>query len=242
MKKQRDKLKRKTVVNIILIMAILSIFICIIIEKSADDNIIEEIYNTQKLNFKAENNINQTEKSSTEDEQNIMKVNIEETNKNEEENAIKEDKTNTTKEENYPQENIVDTYKGYDVCAKLEIPSISLETNVLTNYSTKALKVSVTKFWGVNPNEIGNFCIAGHNFKNNNMFSNLKKLKNGDKFYIIDRKIGKVEYEIFKIYKVLPNDVSCLDSITNNEREVTLITCTSDSKKRIIVKAKEFKS
>lgn len=130
-------------------------------------------------------------------------------------------------------------FNGYKVCAKLEIPSISLNTNILEEYSEEALKVSPTKFWGVNANEIGNFCVVGHNFINKNMFHDLKNLNIGDNFYISDKKVGKVEYEIFSIYKVLPDDTSPLDSITLNEREVTLITCTSDSKERIIIKAKE---
>ena len=143
------------------------------------------------------------------------------------------------KESKYPQEEILEKYNGYKVCAKLVIPQISLETNVLADYSESALKNSVVKFWGVEPNNVGNFCIAGHNFKIKNMFSKLKDLKLGDKLFITDSKIGKIEYEIFKIDIVLPEDVSCLKAITENEREVTLITCTIDSKKRIIVKAKE---
>ncbi len=138
---------------------------------------------------------------------------------------------------NYPKEEVLDTYKGYKVCAKLEIPSIPLKANILSNYSKKALKISCTKFWGVNPNENGNFCIAGHNTKS--MFSGIKKLELGDTFFITDSKIGKVEYEIFNIDKVAPNNVDCLDPITKDEKEVTLITCTNDSNKRVIIKARE---
>lgn len=148
--------------------------------------------------------------------------------------------TNDIVEKNYPKEEIMETYKGYEVCAKLEIPKIDLETYILSNYSIQALNISVTKFWGVSPNEIGNFCVAGHNFINKNMFRNLKKLDLGDKLYIIDNSIGRVEYEVYKIDKVSPDDVSCLEQVDNN-REVTLITCTNDSKQRIIVKAKEIK-
>lgn len=72
------------------------------------------------------------------------------------------------------------------------------------------------------------------------MFSKLKNLEVGNTLYVTDEKVGKVEYEIFQVYKVLPDDVSCLDPLTDNEKEVTLITCTNDSSKRIIVKAKEI--
>lgn len=153
--------------------------------------------------------------------------------------ALNEITNNTIKEKlEHPKEEILENYNGYSVCAKLEIPVISLETYVLSEYSIQNLNVSVTKFFGPNPNEIGNFCVAGHNFRNKNMFKNLKKVEIGDEIFLIDNKVGKVKYIVYEIDKVFPNDVSCLEQ--NSEvREITLITCTSDSKKRIIVKAKE---
>lgn len=150
-------------------------------------------------------------------------------------------KKNTTNEiKQYPKEQIIDNFQGYEVCAKLEIPKISLETYVLSQYSAEALNISVTKFWGADPNRSGNFCIAGHNFINKNMFRNLKKLEIGDTLSVTDNTIGKVEYEIYKIEKVIPKDTSCLNQNTSNNKEVTLITCTNDSQKRIVVKAKEI--
>ncbi len=148
----------------------------------------------------------------------------------------KEEKIET---QEYPKEEIIENYQGYKVSAKLEIPKIKLETYVLEEFSNESLNVSVTKFWGPNPNEVGNLCIAGHNFQRKNMFRNLKKLEIGDTFYISDNKIGKVEYEVYELYRVTPEDVSCLSQETNERKEVTLITCTNDSKKRIIVKARE---
>ena len=152
---------------------------------------------------------------------------------------IEEDATMIVKEsvKEYPKEAVLENYKGYEVCAKIEIPAISLEANILSEFSNKALKISCTKFWGVEPNEEGNFCVAGHNYKN--MFYGLKKLQIGDTFFITDNEIGKVEYEIFSIDKVVPENVECLDAVTIGEKEVTLITCSSDSKYRIIVKGRE---
>ena len=137
------------------------------------------------------------------------------------------------------KEDIIDEYRGYKVIAKLQIPNIDLETYVLEEYSNNALNISVTKFWGVNPNEVGNLCIAGHNFQNKNMFHNLRKLKNGDSIFITSNKEEKLEYTIYDVYKVLPDDVRCLSQATNGKKEITLITCTNDSKKRIIIKARE---
>lgn len=199
---------KKHIISIIILMTIISLMIWLVIEKYQDTKIPVREQQITSI----ENNI--------------------------EENTIIVSKQNTNKQKEYPKEEIIQEYKGYDVCAKLEIPSIKLETYVLKNYSVHALNISVTKFWGANPNQIGNFCIAGHNFKNSNMFSNLKKLEIGEKIYVTDNDIGEVEYTIYNIEKVIPENVECLDQDTKN-REVTLITCTSDSSLRIIVQAKE---
>ena len=153
--------------------------------------------------------------------------------------TIEKTSKKTSTKKTYPKAKVVSTYRGYDVIAKLEVPAIDLESYVLKNHSKKALYVSVTHFYGAKPNTVGNFCISGHNYIYKNMFHNLKKLKKGDKLYISDNKVGKVEYKIYSIYKVNPKDTSCLEQDTNGKKEVTLITCTYDSKKRIIVKARE---
>ena len=111
-----------------------------------------------------------------------------------------------------------------------------MESYVLENYSIEALKVSVTKFWGNNPNEIGNFCIAGHNYKE---FKNISKLKIGDILILTDNYNGIKQYEIYDIFNVLPNETECLSQETDGQKEVTLITCNTNNKKRIIIKAKE---
>ena len=171
-------------------------------------------------------------------EKNIIKNNYEAQNVSTNINITNEEIV-TNKYEEVKKEEVSLEYKGYEITAKLEIPKINLETYVLKTYSNESLNISVVKFWGAKPNTLGNFCIAGHNFKNKNMFHDLKDLNVGDNLFIIDNNIGRIEYEIYNIYKVLPDDVGCLSQETNGEKEVTLITCTNDSSKRIIVKAKE---
>ena len=171
-------------------------------------------------------------------EKNIIKNNYEAQNVSTNINITNEEIV-TNKYEEVKKEEVSLEYKGYEITAKLEIPKINLATYVLKTYSNESLNISVVKFWGAKPNTLGNFCIAGHNFKNKNMFHDLKDLNVGDNLFIIDNNIGRIEYEIYNIYKVLPDDVGCLSQETNGEKEVTLITCTNDSSKRIIVKAKE---
>ena len=168
----------------------------------------------------------------------VSTENVNTRNRIQEENTILDDE-NTTQDTSFDQseDSILTTYKGYPVIAKLEIPKIDLETYVISEYSNQALGVSVTKFYGGNPNEVGNFCIAGHNYITNNMFHDLKKLSVGDTFTLTDNNAHEGIYKIYLVETVEPDETQCLSQKTNGRIEVTLITCTTDSSKRIIVKA-----
>ena len=148
-----------------------------------------------------------------------------------------ETQQSTENEQNVEKEYIETEFKGYKVCAKLNIPAINLETYVLEECSKQALLTSVTKFYGEEPNKVGNFCIAGHNYGTSNMFQNIKKLKINDEIYLTDTNGNKEKYSIYDIYTVLPNETRCLSQKTDGNTELTLITCTPDSERRIIVKA-----
>ena len=128
-------------------------------------------------------------------------------------------------------------YKGYPVTAMLQIPKIQVNTCVLEEYSVDALYECVTKFYGSEPNEVGNFCIAGHNSKRKNMFTNIKQLEVGDEMILTSQEKGSIIYEVYDKYKVKPQDISCLSQETN-QIELTLISCTNDSSQRIIIKAR----
>lgn len=156
-------------------------------------------------------------------------------------NKVVTNKVEPSKQQAEKVETTVDShYLGYSVIAFLEIPKIDLQTNILENYSTEALKVCVSKYWGVEPNEIGNFCIAGHNYTNPNMFKHLVELEKGDEIYLSDNKNGKCVYTIYDIYKVREDNIQPLSQNTNGKREITLITCVNYSPYRLIVKAAEL--
>lgn len=134
-------------------------------------------------------------------------------------------------------ENLPKTYMGYEVIAKLEVPKINLETNVLKDYTTNGMKVCSSKFFGPEPNEIGNFCIAGHNYEQENMFNHLIDLNKGDELYLTDNKNGKITYTIYDIYRVKPQNTAPIGQETNGNKIVTLITCVNYSRSRLIVQA-----
>lgn len=143
----------------------------------------------------------------------------------------------TTEQESFVP--VVAEYEGYAVDCRLEVPEINLQTNVLTDYTKSGLKICASKYYGPNANEVGNYCIAGHNYNQENMFNHLIDLKIGDSIFLTDNTNGKVEYVIYDIYKVKPENVEPLSQKTRGEKEITLITCVNYSTKRLIVKAIE---
>ncbi len=130
--------------------------------------------------------------------------------------------------------------KTYNTVGTVDIPTLDVSYPILSETTDDLLKVSVCKFWGSNPNEVGNLCIAGHNYRNNRFFSKVPNLKTGDIIEITDLNNKKLKYSIYDKYTVDPRDVSCTSQLTNGKKIVTLITCTNDSKQRVVVKAKEI--
>ena len=130
-------------------------------------------------------------------------------------------------------------FKGYKVEGIIEIPKINIKYPIINYTDEETMKVSITKFYGPQPNEVGNYTVAGHNNKDGTMFGKTKYLQIGDKIKITNLKNETVEYEIFKIYSILPDDVTCTKSIEEGTKEVTLITCTNGHRNRLITKARE---
>lgn len=131
----------------------------------------------------------------------------------------------------------------YYTIGQISIPTINCNYPILSseteNFDT-LLKIAPVKFHGANPNEIGNFCIVGHNYRNSQFFSKVPKLTNGDIIEITDTFGETVKYEVYDKYIVKDTDTSCTSQITEGRREITLITCTDASdENRVIVKARE---
>ena len=123
--------------------------------------------------------------------------------------------------------------------ATLNIPALGINYPVLSETSEELLKVSLNKFWGPAPNEVGNYCIVGHNYTNKKMFGKLAEIENGDTVDLTSTNGEVVTYVVYNKYIVEPDDVACTSQLTNGQREVTLITCTNHGKQRLVVKARE---
>ncbi len=161
-------------------------------------------------------------------------------------NFIKEsDWIKSTEEKNSPEmvdiNNIPDKMGEYKVLGVIVIDKLGLQKNILEETTDSSLSLSVTKFYGPNLNEKGNFCITGHNYKD--IFECANDLELEDTFYIIDKaNREKVTYKIYDKYTVNPTELDCLDQETEGKREVTLITCNPGGITRLIVKAQEIES
>jgi len=157
--------------------------------------------------------------------------------------VIDQELTNSYDKKNIQSKDLLDIdYKGYKVEGIIEIPKIGIKYPIINETTDETMKISITKFWGPSANEIGNYTVAGHNNKDGTMFGKAKNLKLGDTIKLTNLKNETVEYAVFDIYSINPNDVSCVESIEPDTREITLITCTNGHKNRLITKARECKN
>jgi LPXTG-site transpeptidase (sortase) family protein len=132
-----------------------------------------------------------------------------------------------------------DSGDEYYSIAKIKIPEIGLEYPILDHWSDELLKISPCKFHGADPNEVGNFCIVGHNYRNSLFFSKVPTLGIGSTITIEDNYDRTVNYIVYDKHVVDESDTKDTSQITHGKREITLITCTNDGKSRYIIKARE---
>ena len=175
----------------------------------------------------------------------VLVVVLDERNNVEQEEQIP-NSANTPETQNSNNNNIVTTNEGfqYTTIATINIPKIGVTYPIIdgptdsVEETAALLKISPTKFWGPEPNKIGNFCVVGHNYRNSRFFSKVPNLENGDIIELTDIASGKtLQYSVYDKYQVYPEDRSCTSQLTNGRKDITLITCTNDSEQRVIVKA-----
>ena len=124
------------------------------------------------------------------------------------------------------------------VIGMIKIDKINLSYPILSKSSKDLLNISVCRFAGPMPNQVGNLCIAGHNYVDYKLFSNLYKLNKKDKIKIYDFNGNLKEYHVFNKYETNPSDLSCTNQETNGQTIVTLITCNNVTGKRLVVVCK----
>lgn len=128
-------------------------------------------------------------------------------------------------------------YSGYTILGKIDIPKIGLSTVILKEHTYAAMNIGAIKSYGVDLNEKGGFNISAHNFRGSNaFFYYIYELRNGDSIQITDNKGRTLDYKVYQVLRyVSPEDTSYF--VKTDDYHVTLITCESGGKSRIVVKA-----
>ena len=128
-----------------------------------------------------------------------------------------------------------------NVIGKISIEKINVEYPILYETTDELLKIAPTRYCGPTPNGLGNLVIVGHNYYDGTHFSNLNKLKIGDKIVITDITNHSCTYKVYEKEVIKPTDFSFIEQNKNaTESMVTLLTCINGLKNRLIIKCKEI--
>ena len=229
-RKKKSYYKIQFFLSIFLVCVLFSYYIYAEYDRNKNEEVSKDIL--ASINFEYE----EKENSITEDEIQELVINLTD---NPTIITPKTQSIKTVKQKEAPR--AVIQYGGveYSAIGVVEIPKINVNYPILSETSDALLKVSVCKFWGSDPNKVGNLCIAGHNYRNSRFFSKVPNLVVGDTIEITDLSGKTLTYSVYDKYTVDPTDVSCTTQITNGKKIVTLITCTNDNKQRVVVKAQE---
>lgn len=163
---------------------------------------------------------------------------IEEVSKNENKEEGQEQAIDDVEDTPISSSNVRKQLNGYYIVGTIEIPATGVKYPILEKVTKGSIETAVAVLYGPGPNQVGNTVIIGHNYRNGQFFSNNKKLTNGDKIYITDLDGKRLSYTIYEKFETTPEDTSFYTRNTNGAREITLSTCTDNSKMRIIINAK----
>ncbi len=226
-KKKKKFYKVEFFISLVLVCVLSSYYIYAEYNKNRDEEISEEIL--------AQTNIVGEDQTVKDDDKLVVMLD-----NDVEANPEIEQQLDEENQEIMQQEYVTVGGEKYSPIASIEIPKINIKYPILSETSVELLKKAPTYFWGAYPNEVGNFCVAGHNYRNKKFFSKVPTLENGDIIIITDYQKGRtVKYSVYDKYEVNDDDMSPTSQLTNGRKDITLITCTNDSKARVIVKATE---
>ena len=231
LKRKKKIYKILFIASIFSIISLLSIYIYAEYDRNKDESISDDI-----LSFM----ITKEDETTVSSYENALVVKITQ--------EITEEIENTNVEQ--PQEQLqmataTSTYiapngKKYETVGIVKIPKLNIIYPILSKTTDALLKVAPCKFHGANPNEVGNLCIIAHNYRRKGVFfSDIPTLVVGDIVEIQDLSQRTLQYEVYDVHTVMPDNVDDTTQKTNGRKEVTLITCTNDSKQRFIVRCKE---
>lgn len=152
----------------------------------------------------------------------VLKI-IEHDNKKINENIITNVNNLTNKEEK------VININNNNYIGTIEIPSLNLKLPIMSDFTYDKLNISPCRYFG--SIETKDLVICGHAYRTH--FKYLVNLEQGDLVIITDFYNNTYIYEVLEIEILKPTDI---EEMLSGEFDLTLYTCTSDSKNRITVR------
>jgi sortase A len=237
LKRKKKMYKFNFFLSVFLVCSLFSYYIYAEYDRNKNEEVSKEILASIELKYIEDEDDSQS--SGVRMEDNVLIVTLNQKNSREEIDITKLAESIQAKKEK--EVYTTDSGDTYSIDCILSIPSLDINYPVTDKTSEELLKISLNKYWGGEPNTVGNYVIVGHNYKNKKMFGKLSQISIGDTVEITDLEGTTVTYEVYSKYVVDPTDTACTSQMTNGEKEITLITCTNYGKQRLVVKAKEVK-
>lgn len=160
-----------------------------------------------------------------------------------ENNNKKEVKNEEVKKEEKKDEVVLDaatlTQQIYDMNSEigtLYIPRTGLTTSIYSNSSVSQMeKMPCFLYTTGGLNKPGATLIVGHNKRNGKLFSNNKKIEEGDEFYFKDFEGKELKYVVYSKFITTDGDMTFLDPAET--KPVIALSCCTDAndENRIIV-------
>lgn len=124
------------------------------------------------------------------------------------------------------------------VTPTIEIPSLDIKVPVIDGTSSESLRLGAGKFENsANMGQKGNFCVAGHSSTIYNcIFNDLEKIKPLDVIKCTSSKGVLYKYYVINTFKTEPENYGV--TLSTDEKEMTIVTCTDNGTRRFIVRAK----
>jgi len=239
LKKKKKMYKFDFFISVFLVCVLFSYYIYAEYDRNKNEQVSHEILSTVDFEMLSEVETNNDENSAVKVKDGVLVVTLDKQIENEIKlsELIGDVKSGTVE----PIVHTTESGQQYSTVSVLNIPKLGINYPVLSESTEELLKISLCKFWGPNANEVGNYCIVGHNYKNKKFFGRLSELENGDIIELTDLTGRMIKYKVYDQYIVEPEDVSCTSQLTDGKKEVTLITCTNGGKQRRVIKTVEVK-
>lgn len=217
---------KKNIKYIIIFLIIILMMIIILLIKPNKENVVT-----------SGENINIVQEEIQEKEENALVVSI---GKQEEQPQEPEEKEETPQPQPEPEKDAATlTQEIYDMnspIGTLYIPKTGLKTEIYSSVIVEQMeKMPCFLYTTGGLNKTGVTLFVGHNRRNGKLFSNNKKLEEGDEFYFTDYKGKEMKYTIYSKFTTTEDDVSFLNN--NVDAPTIALSCCTDAsdENRIII-------